>query len=145
MTKLTDEQIEAAAKAMFDDFRNNHIAVMGDTGIPGWLDVHGFSKDKYKQFARAAAPFLQMPWDVPSEREIANRPNECSYTSARAILRSFVHNRNAKLIPKPVDPRRDKIARAIEIDCAEYNRNPSLPVGVYASADRILAALDAKD
>ncbi len=43
---------------------------------------------------RRAAPFLQLPWDEPTEEEI------------ESALQEFVRRRNAALQPKPVDPRK---------------------------------------
>jgi hypothetical protein len=51
---------------------------------------------------RRAAPFLQLPWDEPTEEEIDNAGRR----GIESALREFVRRRNAALQPKPVDLRR---------------------------------------
>jgi hypothetical protein len=108
--KLANEQIEAAAKAMR---KADHCPI--DIG-------------HYRITACAAAPFLQMPWEMPTYEELEMFKD---FKSAGSALFEFVRRRNAALLPKPVDPRRQRIIDAL--------------AGDVVTADRILVALDTKD
>ena len=76
MTELTEQQIEQA------------IAAFGNYAVAERM--------------RRAAPFLQLPWDEPTEEEIDNAGRR----NIESALREFVRRRNAALQPKPVDLRR---------------------------------------
>jgi hypothetical protein len=76
MTELTEQQIEQA------------IAAFGNYAVAERM--------------RRAAPFLQLPWDEPTEEEIDNAGRR----GIESALREFVRRRNAALQPKPVDLRR---------------------------------------
>lgn len=76
MTELTEQQIEQA------------IAAFGNYAVAERM--------------RRAAPFLQLPWDEPTEEEIDNAGRR----GIESALREFIRRRNAALQPKPVDLRR---------------------------------------
>jgi hypothetical protein len=106
MTELTEQQIEQA------------IAAFGNYAVAERM--------------RRAAPFLQLPWDEPTEEEIDNAGRR----GIESALREFVRRRNAALQPKPVDPRREKIRNvlALGVDAGEpYITN---------ATERILAVID---
>lgn len=130
---LTDEQIEAAAKAMLE------------------RDACPIGIEHYRMLARAAARFLQMPWEMPTPEEVRQyeRPrldepaklrmgNDClpSFRLRHEALCEFIKYRNASLIPKPVDPRREKLKRVLIADHARSHED---------FVDAILASLDAKE
>lgn len=125
---LTDEQIVAAAKRIW--------AASDNSGYK-WSEIASEAKVIYMEMARVAAPFLQMPWEMPTEEEVAKALHANGTTEA---LLQFVQRRNASLIPKPVDPRREKLRSAVN----EWRQCE----GAYTTSeivDRILAALDAKE
>ena len=119
MAELTDRQVDIAAKVFMEYL-----------SMPGGED---------KGSLRVTAPYLQMPWDEPTNEEVANIVRKLFATTEcldmlvlEDTLREFVRLRNAALLPKPVDPRRAAIVRVLR----EYpDRAPEI-------ADKILAALD---
>jgi hypothetical protein len=136
--ELTQEQIETAAKTFENNFKMRFVTSISD----------------FHAAIRAIAPLLQLPWELPTSSEVdavmltplANEP----WTQREKIInwmRRFVADRNAALAPKPADPRREKVERAIEA-IKEYHRGQNLSSSTLSTqevADRILAALDAKD
>lgn len=128
--KLTDEQIEAAAKAM----RESHDVIDGRT-------------DFYGSMARAAAPFLQAPWEMPIGQEVhllcdavARKVSSSNGgIHPETLLREFVSRRNAALLPKPVDPSRERIIVALL-----YGTDGARAIAEKL-VDRILAALDEQE
>jgi hypothetical protein len=68
---------------------------------------------------RAAAPFLQLPWDEPIKEEIDRACDDCDAggdnfrSTLEYLIKEFVRRRNAVIHPKPVDPRVDEIALII--------------------------------
>jgi hypothetical protein len=141
---LTDEQIEAAAKAMHEE---SNQGTMLPYGVP-WDGMNLLEQSRWKLAIHAAAPLLQMLLAEPTKKETGDFRGDLAdmqnghYKRIDAPLINFIERRNASLIPKPVDPRREKIAAAIRSDregfivsMDEANRQ----------ADRILAALDAKE
>lgn len=138
---LSDEQVEAAAKAMYKADASFHNL------LGAWETLDKRTRHIYANTALAAAPFLQMPWNAPTDKEVRAIAEASNYYPALGLigqvsnsLHTFLRIRNASLIPKPVDPRREKIMTALKTgvmnpvitdDCAEF------------IADRILAALDA--
>jgi hypothetical protein len=134
---LTDERIEAAAKAMGNAI-NEQVSIHRRMII---RTPHGCDIETTRAGLRAAAPFLQMPWEMPTDKECrelhALTDNEVGHA-----LRQFVCDRNAALIPKPADPRREKVKTALigEVSTFLWNTEEA-----YRAADRILAALDAKE
>jgi hypothetical protein len=142
--KLTDEQIEAAAKALHSAA---NMQRPWDFPYPtrAYEELVERHKNEWRELARSAAPFLQAPWEPPTPSEVSDVYAVAAGTSPRYdfVLRrlsdaiaAFVDKRNAKLSPKPVDPRREKIITAIFNYPGEHFER---------LADRILAALDAKD
>jgi hypothetical protein len=134
--KLTDEQIEAAAKAAWlGRFLTPHGVADFDTVSPDM-------QSGWRRAMRAAAPFLQMPWEMPtqSECELIGRAQDVAEVTVHYAVSSFINMRNASLFPKLVDPRRDKLKAAVN----EWRQCE----GAYTTSeivDRILAALDAKE
>ena len=103
MAELTEQQLDQAAAAY-------GMAYGGDAEGPS---------DARREGLRAAAPFLQIPWEPPTKEE-AKSFHENYYTFASTsipstlhALRRFIANRNAALLPKPVDPRFEKIRSAL--------------------------------
>jgi hypothetical protein len=115
MAKLSEQQIEQAAKA--------------------WK---GTSNVGIKECLRAVAPYLQLPWDEPSEAERGEirryicQHGEVGEREVYAVC-MFINSRNAAL-QKPVDPRREKIVDAIHRYGYFGNKE--------ALADNIIVALD---
>jgi hypothetical protein len=129
---LADEQLVAASKAMFASSPQSKQ----------WREIGSLEKQIYLSQALAAAPFLQMPWDEPTRKEATECWQETKHinpvgVAVQAQMVVFVRRRNASLIPKPVDPRREKILGAM--------RDSRLAIIRELLADRILAALDAKE
>ena len=125
MSKLSDEQIEQAA-------------IAGCYMNAPWDDLLGQTRDRVRRNLRKAAPFLQMPWDEPTEEEFTQlltgvHPNSNYGGTIMDALKKFVHIRNAALLPKPVDPRREAVAKVL----TEHK-----VWTVDDQVDRILAALD---
>lgn len=131
MADLNDKELKLAAEAMFKAWYEKTPLSMDWTkgNQPMWIAA-----------ARAAAPFLQLPWDEPTDDETyAVNSKGSSYLQAphemvRALLRRFVSNRNRSLLPNP-NPRRDAILRAME------GSGVARPF-IEKYADVILAALD---
>ena len=97
-TKLTEEQIEAAAKAAYNARVNDP---------DGWSNLgtsQTTAKDYWRKAVTAAAPFLQFPLEPPTDEEGA-RALPCSLNT-RSTLEDFVNRRNAARLPK-TDPRRE--------------------------------------
>jgi hypothetical protein len=86
----------------------------------------------------AAAPFLQLPWDDPTHDEIVDGTKRILMgMPCKEVLQRFVRNRNAALLPKPVDPRRERVAtllRKLHMDQRGWSPGEI--------ADRILEAID---
>lgn len=135
MEKLTDEQVNMAAKAA-----NDMAKSLGLPDISGHITAEEQTK-MLMMTLRSAAPFLQFPWDEPTDVEL----KEIAYGCARGViggtspaafryaLGEFVRHRNAVLVPKPFDLRRERV-RAILQD--EYRSSEE------GAIDRIIAALD---
>jgi hypothetical protein len=130
MAELTDEQVKQAAE-ISSSTRTHSLSWNGprsEKGMDLWLST-----------MRAAAPFLQLPWDEPSMDE-ANEIEQNIPRNAPPVdqlmraLTVFVHRRNAALIPKPFDPRKEVIVRVL----SEQPKD----AWYKDTADRILAALD---
>jgi hypothetical protein len=113
--KLTEEQIELAANAMRDNWQ---------------------VRFSWKMLAEIAAPYLQAPWDPPTAEE-NHRAGELHRVIGKIPLADFVSRRNAALLPKPVDPRREKIAAVILPTYMDQEKAESI-------VDRVIAALDGK-
>lgn len=142
MAELTDEQVDRAAKAHFDC-----------GAIPSWDGASEQTKDAWRKSIRAAAPFLQLPWEPPTFEDINEAtyqygklsrsgydtkdnppPNTYAMTSA---LQEFVRRRNAALMPKP-DPRLHKVICAMSGFTSDRKLEDTI-------AKQILAALDEVD
>ena len=139
--KLTDEQIEQAALA--------GLAASTWTGCQNWQAIGLIGREEWKAFVRAAAPYLQMPWEPPTKEEVLsalatydNSVVRSGHQSAMTLtLGWLIAARNAALQPKPVDPRRDKITAAL---CKRLYPYGHVLENIEPMADDILAALDGK-
>lgn len=132
MLNLTYEQVEKAVEAYYK---------AGPTG-PSWETLPSPTKYRIGEQLRAAAPFLQAPWEMPTEKDMVafvggvvrkELPGGEHFDWTPALTQ-FVACRNAALLPRPVDPRRERIINALSVGCGN----------VDLTADRILAALDGK-
>jgi hypothetical protein len=135
MAELTPNQIDEAAKAL-------HLAMsVGERNPSPWETIGYRSQDRYRVMAHDAAPFLQLPWDEPTEEEWSaifhsipgSSARSWASSSARSWACEFVRRRNAALLPKPVDPR---IAAVLGV----LRMPPS--TGDEEEVIRILAAID---
>lgn len=141
MLKLTDEQVEQAAREV--------ARTMSNLGYPEALAYASEKHRKEDVFCalRTAAPFLQLLWNEPTAEEVSNIAHAVRMSTKRevfvttkcidmlelvGVLREFVRRRNATFLPKLVDPRRAAIVHVLR----EYpDRAPEI-------ADKILTALD---
>lgn len=114
MAELTEQQVDMAARAS--------SACVSKLGYPARLAYATEEENKAMAHGamRAAAPFLQLPWDEPSKEEIRQATGDLIGLDADSvpdqrqrqfigIVWYFVRRRNAALMPKPVDPRRERI------------------------------------
>lgn len=120
MSELTAAQIEKAAEAY--EATGRKYALRCENNREARMDA-----------LRAAAPFLQLPWDEPTEQEKAFAWNQ-SRGNLRPdeILASFILARNAELLPMSPDPRRAAIISVL-------NKYPDRAPEI---ADQILDELD---
>jgi len=151
LMELTQEQIELAAQASYNA-QVQHNARSQYASKNPWPNTGSFNQEAYRVGVRAAAPFLQMSWDEPSTAEaytfaIENPRFSIPDTSGfdvvetmRRFLSAFIRYRNSELIPKPVDPRREKIMKELS-----QPGKFSIIDAHGEVADRIIAALDAKE
>lgn len=125
MAELTQEQVERAVAAV-EKLQRSNMDIGSTVAIRDVICV--------------AAPFLQLPWDEPTEEEI-----QVAYESTEALplpggslrwLKEFVRRRNAALITKPFDPRKAKIVAALE--------GLALKAARERMADLIILALDSQ-
>lgn len=70
MTTPTSEAIEAAAQAMYEDFRLAYNGRFGNT--PSWDNLGTSEQDEWRRHARVAAPFMAAQakaeaWDEGAE------------------------------------------------------------------------------
>lgn len=108
MSKLTDDQVEMAVKIIFG---NKYIDSKGlSSGIKIKANLVGVIRD--------IAPHLQMTWEEPLmdevnviERNIPRHAPPCD--QLMRALSFFVNLRNAALLPKPVDSRRNKLRKIL--------------------------------
>ena len=125
MAELTQEQIKQASEA----FRAAH------GGSSGLL---------------AAAPFLQLRLDEPTQEELQRFAHEyrnlgwtaCDLTAARVALGALFERRNAALLPKPVDPRLEKIRSALVYHAAHRFNQLITPNQFDEAALAVLTALN---
>jgi hypothetical protein len=102
-------------------------------------------KERYRESMVAAAPYLQLPWEGPTESEIDTFAN-LSYGRtinvvgavcrdiSQMVLREFVRRRNAAILPKPT------IGPAAERIIEQSRRNTFTPDEYRAIVDNIRAA-----
>lgn len=121
MKQLTEEQIKLASNAFEKAFNGD------GRSLPYQMATA----------VRAAAQFLQLPWEEPTLAEIKSiRESDPAGTrDAIYLLNAFVRSRNLALLPKAVDPRREKIIAAISPCLFSRQKEDEL-------INRILAALD---
>jgi hypothetical protein len=99
---------------------------------------------------RRAAPFLQLPWDEPTEEEWSaifhsipgSSARSWASSSARSWACEFVRRRNAALQPKPVDPRLEKIRSALVYHAAHRFNQLITPNQFDEAALAVLTALN---
>ena len=126
MAELTAQQIEFAVAA----FEN----VAGHAATGELLSM--------AERMRRAAPFLQLPWDGPTEDEIRQACDDYdlggdNFRSAlEFLIKKFVRRRNAAIQPKPVDPRREKIRNVLAFGVAAGEPY------ITNATERILAVID---
>jgi hypothetical protein len=120
MAEPTEQQLDQAAAAY---------------GITYGGDAEGPS-DARREGLRAAAPFLQLPWEPPTEEEVASLYGHVGIIRIHDGIREFVRHRNDAIQPKPVYPRREALIGFLKTDSWKDMRWTEL-------ADRILAAIDA--
>ena len=104
MAELSEQQIEQAAKAIHE---------AGRVSIYFWEHVCASDKERFRKAARAAAPYLQLPWDEPLKGEITAISMLPVEASTFAVVCEFVRRRNAALQPKPVDPAIEVVSRML--------------------------------
>lgn len=127
--ELTNEQVEQAVEAA----RNTRTPVLSwsGSGSENGLEL-------WRNTMRAAAPFLQLPWDEPTEDELLMLCGTGGGYHSRTAIIEFVRRRNAALATKPVDPRIEKVKAVL---AKRYTAEDALLPAVAAD---ILAALDGK-
>lgn len=119
MKQFTEQQIDRAREAFCESYGSK------------------WQSEKFIESLCAAAPFLQLPWDEPTEEESFRAYKDEDHIMPRIkgfeqALQYFVRRRNAILIPYSVDPRRKAIVEVLK----QYpDRAPEI-------ADKILEALD---
>jgi hypothetical protein len=107
MKQLTEEQIEAAAKAAYEVWHG-----MAYLSKCPWSENNAEFKERWYVRVRATVPFLQLPWEDITEVE---RSNWLSYLRRKAVydvdwedlgrlLNGFITDRNNKLLPKKPNP-----------------------------------------
>lgn len=116
--KLTREQAERANKVL--------------TGVYG--EQYALADHVLDELAEA----LALPWDEPTVLEKWAATKDCLVTDTGIshALDEFLRRRNAALLPKPVDPRRQKV---VDILARKWKGSES---HLERYADEILAALD---
>ena len=128
MAELTQEQIKQAMWAA-------HSAA-----APGfeWGNLSERDVERYSLAVKAAAPFLQLPWDEPTEDEVTSIYNYCANTIDGNLtprcLCEFVRRRNTALLPKMVDPR---IAKLIVILRAPWVTQEDRAIKILAEIDEV--------
>ena len=140
--ELTDEQVEAAAKIIYE------AAASTNRTQAYWENLGEKHKPIYRGAVMEAAPFMQMRWDMPTEEETNAVYREISQSGAfsvPAVTGTFVRTRNAALILKPVDPREAKIVGEL-LDRYESDVVTQLDRVAWAhtKALAIIAALDSE-
>ena len=146
MAELTPNQIDEAAKAL-------HLAMsVGERNPSPWETIGYRSQDRYRVMAHDAAPFLQLPWDEPTQDELQRfaheyrnlNGTECDLTAARVALGALFERRNAALQPKPVDPRREKILDVMHtLSCIRDGEAINVRLSAKACWDVLNTVLDA--
>ena len=122
-TKLTAEQIEAAAKAAYNT-------------LPGekWECVSGSIRHNWRNNVIAAAPYLQYPLEPPTEEDVDRAYAYYGGHSMESTLDDFINRRNAARLPKP-DPRREVVMSRLAYAGVPREK-------LDAATDELLKALD---
>ena len=111
VSKLTDEQVEKAAQVAFDS----------DNTVSRWIGAEKATKSFWRNAIRAAAPYLQLPIEPPTEQEIHDATSNFENSkrvgtpNSRAMglaLGWVMAHRNAANFPKP-DPRKEKLGKLL--------------------------------
>lgn len=128
---VTDEQVKNALMAFYAS-GDLHEATREDIQVG------------MKRAMKAAAPYLQIPWELPSDKEVrsflSDATNASNGKSIEHCLRQFVYRRNTTLCPEPIDVRRLKVLRII--GDATLSARPAEPINVSLLVDDILAVFD---
>lgn len=124
MAELTQEQVERAARQLI------RISAAGT-----WEEASPAYRHVLELSVRAAAPFLQLPWDTPTIEE-ATKANWCM--DGQSAIFDFLRRRNAALMPKPVDPRVALVEQVISRGRMHISADQK------TLAVEIVAALDAR-
>ena len=127
-TKLTEEQIEAAAKAAYNARVNDP---------DGWSNLgtsQTTAKDDWRNAVTAAAPFLQYPLEPPTEEDVDRAYAYYGGHSMESTLDDFINRRNAARLPKP-DPRREVVMSRLAYAGVPREK-------LDAATDELLKALD---
>jgi len=111
MAELTEQQLRLAAEAW-----GKSAHAQND---PIGANLHCFMRA-----LEAAAPYLQLPWDEPSEEEVEEAMDAVIRAHSlmgrernwkvREVIREFVNRRNPPPY-KPIDPRRGKIVDTLRL------------------------------
>ena len=133
----TQGQIEVAAKAMYAADENCASVIDHPTHPYAWVRPT-VNRDKYRKYARAAAPFLQMPWEEVTAEESETIHRGTGHLSVALVIKRFVELRNAALVPKPVDPRESIIVHAMCNDLTGLDDVAE----AHRIAKRIIVAMD---
>ena len=122
-TKLTAEQIEAAAKAAYNT-------------LPGekWECVSGSIRHNWRNNVIAAAPYLQYPLEPPTEEDVDRAYAYSSGHFMKSTLDDFINRRNAARLPKP-DPRREVVMSRLAYAGVPREK-------LDAATDELLKAID---
>lgn len=100
MAELTDVQVELAAAVMYTS----------EYPKERWPELDDRIKSTYRKLARTAAPLLQLPWNEVITYDEAKSAQEVFLKENMTVaLAKFVARRNTKILPKPVDPRREQL------------------------------------
>lgn len=141
MAQLTDEQVKMAAQAMYGAYTRTAGAPPDHPEI--WKYMPETVRGIWREAARAAAPYMQMPLDEPTDLDIHQAAMDkfgfvqnIDMLVARDICIHFVRRGNTSLLSKLVDPR---IAAIKEVLNSKYLR-----CNTDELAREILTALDGK-
>lgn len=145
MAELTKDHIEAAAKACYEAQFLSNDYLDKKTGCM-WDLLADHCKAGYRRSAVAAAPFLQLPWDDPTQEEL----NACIHATLAkgnkvatglVILQEFVAMRNKANSPVREDKPKDaRVSMLVDL----FHKNHPTMMSPADFAKEILELLDRK-